>query len=140
MRAESRTWAISFGGARTIAARRQQVAFQAPGQMASVLDRPDQLIAVGQLLGPGQQREVIFRGGGDRLHASCRSLASTATMVWVRLCASTPRVTMHLSSSHGEDATDKPLRHGQPGVRTGILDDRVVLYLTGKVSPATVPV
>ena len=52
----------------------EQVAFQPPRQMAAVLDRPHQVLAVGDLLGPSQQREVILGPGRDCLDRELAAL------------------------------------------------------------------
>ncbi|OFE10511.1 hypothetical protein A5N83_02090 [Rhodococcus sp. 1139] len=45
----------------------EKVAFEPPRQMPAVFDCPEQTVALGQLLGPGQQSQMVFCGRGDRL-------------------------------------------------------------------------
>ena len=96
-----RAWAISFGGTRTIRSpAREQIRFQPPRQCrqsstAHCRSRAEALrpsAASPDVAGRRRRRRLDGRAHGRA--------SSTATTVWVRLCASIPNVTMDAVAFH----------------------------------------
>ena len=88
---------------------RQQIGLEAPGQVPAVLHRPAPLVATRAAPPSAAARGDQRSSSRSSLVASCRPTSSTATTVWVRLCASIPRVIMVQSpfTSSGRDGTGR---------------------------------